>query len=478
MYDTIRMYEKEAARLKDKAAREKLHAAKTKYEEANMPSTAVKKGRKKKKTVENEAEELPHEDESDDADDSEEDDEEEEVRQPMSLHEQRAAKLAQWQEEIDHARAQERREAEMRAQLLGAAKEQEETMDLGPSLKKRKLEEEDKKTSLIANISAHETPPHEFSKKLEIKTFEGAIIFPSETNKGPTWSPPAGALNPNDEALVFDLEGFDMAKATSGTGNNTIAIKCNAPQDSKRFSINIANPDNQEFDSVLFHFNPRQFEKGGQLVLNNKQEGMWGQAVNVPLSRIPKIFGEQSSTVIFQIHDEGFDVFIEDQHCARLEHRDEVKSGSKLLLQFPATDDRGKPESWSVYKVWWGKKKIMAKDDLTDVYGVNAYIGMHPKKLFVKGLPMVTTDAEVELRRAQLERAFRKYGGDGGVMVTVPTNATFAFIECDSEQQASLALEEMADEYDIKRARRKRHEALQEERAAAAREGKESTDWD
>jgi hypothetical protein len=120
----------------------------------------------------------------------------------------------------------------------------------------------------------------------------------------------------------------------------------------------------------------------------------------------------------------------------------------------------------------------MAKEDLADVYGVNAFIGMHPKKLFIKGLAAVKSEAEVDLRRAQLERAFRKYGGDQGVLVTVPTNATFAFVECDTEQMANLALEEMADgEYDIKRARRKRHEALQEERAAA-RQGKENTEWD
>ena len=45
-------------------------------------------------------------------------------------------------------------------------------------------------------------------------------------------------------------------------------------------SINIAGPDHENFHSVLFHFNPRHYERGGQLVLNNKQEGMWGQAIN------------------------------------------------------------------------------------------------------------------------------------------------------------------------------------------------------
>jgi hypothetical protein len=61
-------------------------------------------------------------------------------------------------------------------------------------------------------------------------------------------------------------------------------------------------------------------------------------------------------------------------------------------------------------------------------------------------------------------------------------NQTFAFVELDTERQADLALQEMQDQYRMNRARRSRHEALQDERAAAeaATQGKikESTDWD
>ena len=87
------------------------------------------------------------------------------------------------------------------------------------------------------------------------------------------------------------------------------------------------------------------------------------------------------------------------------------------------------------------------------------------RKLFVSGLPRIQTEAEVDLRRAELERAFRKYGGDRGVTCIVPTNTTFAFVEMETERMADLALEEMGDQYRINRARRSRHEALQEERA-------------
>ena len=73
----------------------------------------------------------------------------------------------------------------------------------------------------------------------------------------------------------------------------------------------------------------------------------------------------------------------------------------------------------------------------------------------------------MDLRRAELERAFRKYGGDRGVICIVPTNVTFAFVEMETDRQADLALAEMSSKYRLNRARRSRHEALQEERAAA-----------
>jgi len=95
-------------------------------------------------------------------------------------------------------------------------------------------------------------------------------------------------------------------------------------------------------------------------VLNNKQEGMWGQAINVPLSTIPLIFGQASSTLIIQLNGEGFDAFLNDKHIARLEHRREVASGkNSLFLNFPATDDYNHAENWTVYKVLYPHSYIM-----------------------------------------------------------------------------------------------------------------------
>jgi hypothetical protein len=68
------------------------------------------------------------------------------------------------------------------------------------------------------------------------------------------------------------------------------------------------------------------------------------------------------------------------------------------------------------------------------------------------------------MRRAELERAFRKYGGDHGVTCIVPTNTTFAFVEMDSNRMADLAMAEMSNQYRLNRARRSRHEALKQDR--------------
>lgn len=222
------------------------------------------------------------------------------------------------------------------------------------------------------------------------------------------------------------------------SGPNTIAVKFKAPSDSKRFSINIGLADeHNEYDSILFHFNPRQRERGGQLVINDKSEGTWGQAINIPLSRIPLIFGQASSTLMIQINTEGFDIFVEKEHCARLEHRTPIPSGrTPLVLQMPASDDYGNPERWSVFRVWWGLLPSMAKQDLTSVAGVNIFRAEHPRKLIIRNLHKIKTISDVDIRRAELERAFRKYGGDRGVTVVVPMHRTFAFVEMDSERQS------------------------------------------
>jgi hypothetical protein len=482
MYETVKTYERQAARLKEEAARKKLAARDAEFQQKLAPNKNKK--RRRKKTAAEAAAATGDDSESDlgsdeDLSNDENDEDNEDEDDPNTLHERREAKLAALREEVEEAKQPKESEADaLRAQFLATSAE-DAIDNVGPSLKRKKMEAKEPK-SLIANLSAGATPPHEFSEKLEIK--RGKVLYPITPDQG-RWTPPEGVMTPNDGAFEVEMEDFDMAKAQDGSGNNTLAIKFMAPSDSKRFSINIAQPGNDSFNSVLFHFNPRHHERGGQLVVNDKQEGIWGQAIAIPLSQVPLLFGQTACTLVIQINGDGFDVFLDNKHCARWEHRKELPVGSSpLILQFPSTDDYGSPENWAVYKVWWGNKEIMAKGDLSGVAGVNIYKALHPRKLFISGLSKIYSEAEVDVRRAELERAFRKYGGDRGVEAIVPTNTTYAFVEMESERQADLALTDMAGQYRMNRARRSRHEALQEERAAAeaAKQGKVKTtaDWD
>jgi len=480
MYETIKTYERQAARLKEEAARQKLAAKNAEFQQKIAPKRKRRKhkvasaGDEANATANNESDLGSNEELSD-----EDEDQDEEI-DAQTIHDRREAKLTALREEVQEAKQPKETEADaLRAQHLATATDSAEVSTV-PSLKRKKMEPAEQTKSLIANLTASATPPHDFSEKLELK--RGVTLYPTDKEQG-RWAPPDGVMAPNNGAFLATLEDFDMAKAQDGTGNNTLAIRFNAPLDSKRFSINIAQTGNDDFNSVLFHFNPRQHERGGQLVVNDKQEGIWGQAIQIPLSQCPLLFGQTAVTLVIQINGDGFDVFLDNKHCARWEHRKELPAGSSpLVVQFPSTDDYGSPENWSVYKVWWGNMPIMAKGDLSSVAGVNIYNSMHPRKLFISSLSKIYSEQEVDVRRAELERAFRKYGGDRGVECIVPTNSTYAFVEMESERQADLALSEMAPQYRMNRARRSRHEALQEERAAAeaAKQGKTktTTDWD
>lgn len=353
MYDHVRQLEKMAQRLKTEAAMEKLAAKDAEFQQ-KMAKPARKRKRLARKLA---ADELSDKDELDDDEEDDDDleDEEEDSGDETTLHERREAKLAALREEVEEAkRAQnikEMKREELIAQYLpGGDKEDEE--DDSPALIKRKRAEdiEENTKSLIANITAASTPPHDFSKTLELTPSRGKTLFPTESDEM-KWTPPEGVFSPNDGALSLELENFDVHQLGKPGYNNTLAIKFMAPSDSKRFSLNLAAPDHDSFQSVLFHFNPRQFERGGQLVVNDKNEGIWGQALAIPLSQVPLLFGQTACTLIIQIHGDGFDIFLEGKHCARLEHRQDLSSASHLVLQFPSTDDYGSPESWTVYKV-------------------------------------------------------------------------------------------------------------------------------
>ena len=505
-YELIKHYGKEAQRLKAEEAKRRLEEANERYQ------AKVREREKAEGRQDDDEEKEPSKSQY-------ESDVDEDV---IARRKKKAEEIARLRKDVSAAQeaksqqqaekqAARKKEEDLRRQLLGEPKKEgdnkrkheeddsnNEDEDpvaqtyTGPSIKKKQRVDDSwdqkPKPSLISNLTGHSTPVHDFSKKLGMSkgSLDGDVLYPGEGDVVP-WEPPQKPMDFLDGCLRLELPDFDSSLAASGSGNNTVAIKFHAPNDSSRFSINIAAQNNDNFNDILMHFNPRHFQRGGQLVINDRKETRWGNDLSVPLSQLPLMFGAQSCTLIIQINSEGFDLFMQSEgdrvHCARLEHRKDLPEGkTSLMLQFPSSDDYGNPENWQVFRVWWGRKAIMA-GDVSGVAGANTYDSVHKKKLFISGLSKLHTDPEVDLRRAELERAFRKYGGRQGlVSVSVQKNSTFAFVEVATEQQADLALLEMKDRYKLNKARRTKHEALIEKRAAeeAAASGKvtDTIDWD
>lgn len=169
-----------------------------------------------------------------------------------------------------------------------------------PSLRKKVVNLNADIGSIIESAPGGEklpTPVHEFSESLHLLEQEsnGKLLFPlhGEGNIKPEWwYPPPNATHMSEGCLEMELTDFRSTNLGANGGNNTIFVKFSVPQDSSRFSINIAGPGHREYYDVLFHFNPRQFHKGGQLIINDKQDGIWGMGVTAPLSAVPLIFGK------------------------------------------------------------------------------------------------------------------------------------------------------------------------------------------
>ena len=229
MYDTIRSYERKAARLKEEKAREKLAAKENEFKQSQAP-----KRHKRKRKLQKADETKADDEEGDESSIDDETDDEEGVENQLTIEQRRMAKLEALRDEVEEAKlavvAEEEKEENLREQLLAT----NEDMEFGPSLKRKKLQEPTEGKTLLTSMMKMQTPPHDFSEKLGLKPWKGKVLFP--TNQDETrWSPPTSAEGPNDGAYLVELDNFDITKAQQGSGNNTLAIKFNAPSDSKRF---------------------------------------------------------------------------------------------------------------------------------------------------------------------------------------------------------------------------------------------------
>lgn len=116
------------------------------------------------------------------------------------------------------------------------------------------------RADLLGSVTSQSTPIHEFSKKFNLPRvgLAGSQVFPENTSQSPIneskWIPPSTASTPTDGDLRIELPDFDASSNSSiSNGNNTLAIKFTAPQESSRFSLNVTTyTGHNEFSNILF----------------------------------------------------------------------------------------------------------------------------------------------------------------------------------------------------------------------------------
>ena len=349
LYETLRGYEKQAENVRREAALAKQREADERFrreQQALKKAKSPKKRKRPKKSVSDDPYTANEEYQSESDVDEDNDKYEDQSHEVSSdIGDKHAVDSEDQNMIVDDEKA---RQKEVEEAMGDKAKDAIAAL---PSLRKKASTKDigmDQPVSLIQSAPGGEalpTPPHDFSTSLELESSEGKELYPEvkfeSIGRAPFWSPPTYASHFSEGALELELSDFDSTKLK--TGPNTLMVKFSAPIESNRFSLNIAGPNHREYYDILFHFNPRQFQKGGHLIVNDKQEGIWGMGVTAPLSALPLIFGQLSSTLIIQIVEEGFDVYLDGEHCARLGHRTELPPNScSLSLQFPSTDDYGR----------------------------------------------------------------------------------------------------------------------------------------
>lgn len=158
----------------------------------------------------------------------------------------------------------------------------------------------------------------------------------------------------DEKALEVTLPGFLTE------GRDTLVLTATVTASSEKYALNILplNPDDQNRDDpseILVHFNPRQYDRGGRVVLNNKTEGNWGRNDTAPLREKPPMFCLDHAQYVIQVTSTGFR-FIVNGHVAGFFgcRTKPPAANDTLLLHFPPRDDYSNPHFWTIHSVWWG----------------------------------------------------------------------------------------------------------------------------
>lgn len=232
MYEVIRNHERVAARMKEETARAKLAASDKEFQQKLAPKPNKRKrksnAKAKAKLSEDANEDDDDDDDEDDSEDMDDGDDDDDDDAEETLHDRREAKLAELRVEVEAAKHAIAPVDQLDADALREQHLADTTLvDDVPRLMRKTKDVEAAASSLIASLTSAVTPPHDFSEKLELSN-RGKVLFPVAGTEEFRWTPPEGVFAPNDGAFTVDLNDFDVARAQTGAGNNTVAIKVRA----------------------------------------------------------------------------------------------------------------------------------------------------------------------------------------------------------------------------------------------------------
>ena len=312
------------------------------------------------------------------------------------------------------------------------------------------------------------------------------------------------------EPFILALPDYSPDGILEATSSNTLSVEFSVPEYSNRFCLDIAADVNncgekdkdKIFNNILLHVNPRQYWKDGVLLMNDCQgRGNWGIASRPPLDMFPRLFGVKRGLLVIQVRHEGFDLFLKAgddigdsdslsrmvpgtslMHCFRFEHRSPLpdKAGNFYLRFLTNADDRvAEAQNWVVHRVHWGKHNLYASvTPSKSVPGSTIGRVPHPFKLFVHNLNKGRDSSKgyVERERANLERAFAKYGdATTGVIVKMRAGGNYALVQLKDKEQTDKALSEMKERYpNVSRASMTPAEVAEQKKREAEEAAKEA----
>lgn len=167
-----------------------------------------------------------------------------------------------------------------------------------------------------------------------------------------------------DYALDVRLPSLGLEPGNSGGGGDdpshlprdTLVVTASVPPDSPSYAVNLCPAEHGGGEEIWLHFNPRQFERGGSLVVDFKKDGEWVRGERRHLAPLPQLFGLERLQLAFHVSKDGVRVaangFLFLQFGFRPESQAPPAHNDEAAVHLPTCDDKGAPFRWTVHNVW------------------------------------------------------------------------------------------------------------------------------